>query len=207
MTNRLSPELTLTGSYEKCWKKINNHWWLYKKENNNEKFSELFAYQIAELLDIDTVKYELDDGYIRCENLASIYNFEPMASLCDDDDSYQRVFDTLYKISESIAVSYLKLMTFDIIINNVDRHNENCGLLRDKKTGRIISLTPNFDNNLSLLSVDPELTNKDGFLLVFKKFLVNHPIAYDLYQKIHLPCLDEKMIKNILDKYSKVISL
>ena len=196
--SKLSPELTLTGSYEKCWKKINNSWWLYKKENSNELFSELFSSQIAELLNIPTVHYFYEDGFIKCENFASLYNFEPMSSLCDDDDTYQRAFDTLYEIDPDIAIDYLKLMMFDIIVNNVDRHNENYGLLRDKKNGRIIALAPNFDNNLSLISVDPTLSNKDGFITVFKKFLTSHPIAYELYKKIKLPLLDENKLKMIM---------
>ena len=116
----------------------------------------------------------------------------------DDDDTYQRAFDTLYEIDPDIAIDYLKLMMFDIIVNNVDRHNENYGLLRDKKNGRIIALAPNFDNNLSLISVDPTLSNKDGFITVFKKFLTSHPIAYELYKKIKLPLLDENKLKMIM---------
>ena len=69
---------------------------------------------------------------------------------------------------------------------------------RRSKAGRIIALAPNFDNNLSLISVDPTLSNKDGFITVFKKFLTSHPIAYELYKKIKLPLLDENKIKTIM---------
>ena len=204
--SRLSPELTLVGSYEKCWKKIDNRWWLYKKENEQEIFSELFSYQIAELLDIPTVKYFFEDGFIKCENFATIYNFEPMSSLCGDDDTYQCAFDILFKLGQSFAIDYLKLMMFDIIVNNVDRHNENYGLLRDKRSGKIVSLAPNFDNNLSLIRIDPDLNNADGFLSVFKKFLLNHPVAYELYKKIHLPILDEEKIRNVLSTIPIIVN-
>ena len=30
----LTPEITTTGSFEKGWKLINNHWWLYKNGND-----------------------------------------------------------------------------------------------------------------------------------------------------------------------------
>lgn len=195
---RLSPELTLTGSYEKCWKNINNHWWLYKKENHNELFSELLASKIASLLGIPTVEYQFDSGYIKCLNFTEHYNFEPMSSLCEEDDSYERVFNTLYELDEHIAFEYLTLMMFDIIVNNVDRHNQNYGLLRDKKTGKIVSLAPNFDNNLALLSSDPHLNNKEGFLSIFSKFLSKNQIAYRLYKQIHLPLLNEQQIKDAL---------
>lgn len=195
---KLSPELTLTGSYEKCWKNISSQWWLYKKENDNELFSEMFSSRIAKALGIPTVEYLYDDGYIKCLNFAEFYNFEPMSSLCDNDDNYDKVFNILYDIDKQIAFDYLKLMMFDVIVNNVDRHNENYGLLRDKKTGAIISLSPNFDNNISLLGIDPNLNNQDGFVSVFKKFLSNNENAYRLYKNIHLPLLDENIIRNII---------
>ena len=36
-----TPELTNTGSFEKCWRLIDGTWWMYKSGNNNEYFSEL----------------------------------------------------------------------------------------------------------------------------------------------------------------------
>lgn len=197
---KLSPELTLNGSYEKCWKLIDNHWWLFKKENKNELFSELLASRIASLLGIFTVEYQYDNGFIKCLNFAEHYNFEPMSSLCDDDDSYEHVFNAIYARDEHIALDYLKLMMFDIIVNNVDRHNQNYGFLRDRLTGKLVCLAPNYDNNLSLISVDPNLNSKDGFLSVFHKFLSHNAKAYELYKNIHLPFLDEKKLKNILDE-------
>ena len=40
----------------------------------------------------------------------------------------------------------------DTIIFNMDRHTQNFGFLRDIDTGEIISLAPNFDNNVALIS-------------------------------------------------------
>ena len=34
-----TPELTNTGSFEKCWKLIDGTWWMYKSGNENEYFS------------------------------------------------------------------------------------------------------------------------------------------------------------------------
>ena len=34
----------------------------------------------------------------------------------------------------------------------MDRHTQNFGFLRDIDTGEIISLAPNFDNNVALIS-------------------------------------------------------
>ena len=45
-----TPELTNIGSFEKCWRLIDNKWWLYKTGNQLEYFSELFIAKLAEKL-------------------------------------------------------------------------------------------------------------------------------------------------------------
>lgn len=37
-----TPELTNTGSYEKCWKIKDNYWYMYKKEPLESLFSEIY---------------------------------------------------------------------------------------------------------------------------------------------------------------------
>ncbi len=46
-----TPELTNIGSYEKCWRRIDNHWWMYKQGNDLERFSEMFAFKLVNALD------------------------------------------------------------------------------------------------------------------------------------------------------------
>ena len=192
---KLTPEITATGSFEKGWKLIKNHWWLYKSGTDKQIFSELCSYEVAKLLKINTAIYEYDNGYIRSLNFAEDYNFEPIASLAGDDDNYDTVFNILYDINKKIAKDYLKLIMFDSVINNIDRHNENAGLLRDRKTGRIVSLAPNFDNNLALLSNSEFLSKdvkKDGFIKVFVKFLTNNEKAKALYKEIDFVSLNKE---------------
>ena len=40
----------------------------------------------------------------------------------------------------------------DALVFNVDRHTQNYGLLRCRETGEILSMAPNFDNNMALIS-------------------------------------------------------
>ena len=42
-----TPELTNTGSFEKCWKLIDGEWWMYKSAGHEELFSELFIYHLG----------------------------------------------------------------------------------------------------------------------------------------------------------------
>ena len=226
--NQLTPEITTTGSFEKGWKYINGEWWLYKSGNKNQIFAELFSYHFAKLIGLNTAIYEYDGGYIRSKNFATRYNFEPMASLLGDNDDNKVIFDELYKISIDIAKDYLKLIAFDAIVFNVDRHNENVGLLRDRRNGKIVSLAPNFDNNMAFYSnteISLNMPQKDNMIKSFASFLKNNEIAKEIYKDIVFPditiqdlgCIVNKVeikinnidevIATLLERYNYVKSL
>ena len=197
---RLSPQYSLLGSYEKCWRLINNEWWMYKSENTKERYSEIIASRISSILGIPTAYYELDEEYIRTKNFASKYNYESISSLAGDDDSYEHVFDVLYQLDKELAKQYLAIIFFDALVNNVDRHNENLGILRDKEDGHIVSLAPNFDLNMSLFSRSSLLIKKvDGFISLFARFVKSHDHVLELYQEIDFNPLNEEIIKETMN--------
>lgn len=200
---KLTPQLTLGGSYEKCWRKENNEWWLYKKGNENEIYSELLCSKLAKKLNIPTAEYEYANNVIKTKNFANNVNYEPVLSIAGDDDSYDNVFNCLDNISSDLAKSYIKLIWFDSLVNNVDRHNENCGFLRDRKTGRIIALAPNFDNNLALISLNENLNldvKKDGFIKQFRDFISNNDKAKQYFFEINFPVLTKIMIMDCINE-------
>ena len=202
---KLSPELTTTGSFEKGWRYIDRQWWLYKSGNDKQFFSELFCSRFAELIGIPTVKYELDHGYIRCLNFSPVYNFEPMAAIADDNEDYDYLFNLLYAMDPKLAKEYLKLIFFDTAVNNIDRHNENLGLLRDYRSGRIVSLAPNFDNNLALIATTDSLNanlKKDGFVEVFVRFLKKNEVAMECFKELDLKDISIYEIQGIVDSIS-----
>lgn len=154
----ISPELTNIGSFEKCWRLIDGHWYMIKKGSYKENFSEVLISNIAAYLGFNAVKYEaLEDGaLVKCRdftNNAEI-DFEPMFSFVRDywgiDDSIEVLKDLGY-IEE-----FLDIIFMDALCYNIDRHTFNFGILR--KDGEPIGLAPNFDNNLGLSGV---LANKD----------------------------------------------
>ena len=199
---KLSPEITTTGSFEKGWRYIDNEWWLYKSGNANQLFSELFSCKFAELIGVNTVKYELEDKYIKCKNFSPIYNFEPIASLADSNDNYENIFSILINIDRYLARDYLKLIFFDTVVNNIDRHNENMGLLRNADNGQIISLAPNFDNNLSLLATNEVINTdmrQDGFAKLFINFLIKNDEARKLFKTIQFKPIEIMDIQNIVN--------
>ena len=196
---KLSPQYSLLGSYEKCWKLIDNEWWMYKVGTKEERYSEYISALISKKLGIPTAEYELVDNYIRSKNFAAKHNFEPLSALCGGDDSYDHVFNTLYDLDKELARQYLVLIWFDALVNNVDRHNENVGFLRSKKSGAVISLAPNYDLNMSLFARNPLLIKeKDGFISLYLKFVNKNKKAKELYQSMSPLMITEENINDVL---------
>lgn len=198
----LTPELTTNGSYEKGWRNIDGNWWLYKVGTVNERYSEVFYSRLFEKLNLPTAHYEIDGNYIRTANFAKGVNFEPMISLVGDNEDIEYIYDALNKINHQIALDYLRLITFDVILNNVDRHNENCGVLRNKETGEIISLAPNYDDNLSLISRNTTLiaTEQEGFLSLFLKTIRKSKKIKEGLKEIEFPIITSNLLRSIHEK-------
>ncbi len=199
-----TPELTNIGSYEKCWRLIDGGWWMYKSGNQNEYFSELFICALGEKLGLDMAHYELDGGYIRTKDFtrgASV-NFEPISALTDDNDDYEECFDVISALSAELAEQYLKIIWLDTVCYNMDRHTENFGFLRDVKSGEILSMAPNFDNNIALISrgYPTDVTRKtDGIIRIFKEFLDAKPAARQMLLDIRLPNITEELLDDSLN--------
>lgn len=206
---RFNPELTLIGSYEKCWKIENGEWYMYKSGTKNEIFSEWFCSRLCKALGLPTAEYDIIDGYIKTKNFASDYDFEPLKSIAGEDDSYEHCFPLIESISEEIAIQYLYLIWFDALVYNPDRYNENCGFFRDRKTGKIVSLAPNFDNNLALFARDIPSTpkrNTDGLIKSLKSFFQKNKKAKRLYANLPLPVITLEMVNKILDNQESPVS-
>lgn len=194
-----TPELTNTGSYEKCWRLIDGVWWMYKSGNANEYFSELFICKLGEKLGLDMAHYEMDDGYIRSENFTdgTEYNFEPISSIMDENDNYSDCFDAICKLSPELAEQYLRIVWLDTVCYNMDRHTENFGFLRDVSSGKIVSMAPNYDNNIALISRGyPNSTDRehDGLVRFFREFVRGNSAARAMLQDMELPEITDELI-------------
>ena len=166
----------------------------------------LFAYELAKLIGIRIAEYSYDEPYVRSKNFADEMNFEPAASFCGDNDDYEPSFEAMMRLGEDIAVDYLRLMMFDAWIFNVDRHNENYGIMRDRLTGEVISLAPNFDCNLSLISRSKTLSDKpesDGLIKVFLRFVKTRKDVGDVYRNLDYADLSLDEISDALDRVPK----
>ncbi len=198
-----TPELTNTGSFEKCWSLIDGEWWMYKSGDKNAFFSELFICNLGKLLGLNIAYYEMDGKYIRTKNFTDgkNVNFEPMASFTDDD-GYLNCFNIIYSLSPELAKEYLYIIWFDTVCYNMDRHTQNFGFIRDCESGEILCMAPNYDNNIALISngmtMDVNRKN-DGFIRFFKEFLSSSSIACQMYKKMELPVITEEIVDKALD--------
>ena len=200
-----TPELTNTGSYEKCWRLIYGVWWMYKSGNQNEYFSELFICTLGKKLGLDMAQYEMNDGYIRTKDFTNgaAVNFEPISSLMDDNENYSDCFNAILNISPELAKQYLKIVWFDTICYNMDRHTGNFGFLRDIQSGKFISMAPNFDNNIALISrgyPQDKTREKDGIIRFFRDFIADDTNARQMIREIDLPEITEEIIEESLNE-------
>lgn len=190
-----SPELTNIGSYEKCWRIQDGGWWLCKSGTPLERFSELFIARLGERLGFSMAKYVPDGACVKTPDFTGgVYNFEPAAAIVGDEEGYVFNYDRLTVLHPALGSQYLDILYMDALCFNMDRHTQNYGLLRDPSTGGIVSMAPNFDNNIALISrgygQDARQTN--GFLInLFEELLAEHGLAYQA------PVLDEGIIKQI----------
>ena len=169
-------ELGTTGSFEKAWKFIDGQWCMYKRGNTEELISEFFCYCFSHYLNEPVAEYKImriESTGIRNKsnifilskdftNNASV-DFEPFWNLFwgETDEKF-----ILQSIPESLCIPYLKIIYFDALLQNPDRHSQNIGLLKDAETGEIIKLAPNFDFNMALIAKSElDFNKKKGSIL------------------------------------------
>ncbi len=194
-----TPELTNVGSFEKCWKLKNGRWWMYKRANHSELFSELFIYELGVALGMNMAVYERGDGFIRSldfTNSAEV-NFEPASAFMGDNEDYCDVVEALYALCPEAIPDYVKMIFLDTVCANPDRHTNNFGLLRNIRTGAFVGLAPNFDNNMALISRGYPAYPKTSDILIkdLRRLIEKHPSFAD-----YIPELTEDAVVGILAK-------
>ena len=95
------------------------------------------------------------------------------------------------------------MIYLDTLCSNVDRHTKNYGVLRDVNSGKIISLAPNYDNNIALISRGyPKSTNRENDKLIdfFLDLLKEVPKASELFNELEIPVVTADMINECIDE-------
>ncbi len=200
-----TPELSNIGSEEKGWKPEADGWWLYKNQKPGENLSEYITSQIGKALGFNMAEYYLEAGgsLIKTKDFtAGRYNLQHIDCMMKDhcengaeipDDDYLYNYRTLMKLSEDIAADYIRICICDALCENFDRHTKNYGLLTDRRTGEIVSLAPNYDNNNSLFANRGlDIERNSGVMRYFAEFASQNSMP------LAVPDIDDKTLENII---------
>lgn len=195
-----TPELTNIGSFEKCWKLRDGEWWMYKRADHNEQFSELFTCELGKALGMNMAQYVRGDQCVKTKdftNSASV-NFEAAYSFMGDNDDYADTVKKLNELSPNLVPDYVNMIFLDTLVANPDRHTFNFGILRTPETGKIIGFAPNFDNNMALIArgYPKNVERKNDVLIkLFHEFL-----EHSYHFRSIIPVITEDMVASVLKK-------
>jgi len=154
-----SPEFTTNGMLPKCWRRIGNKVYLYKggtegyANSGLEPYSEFYAAQVAEAMEIDHVKYDLEMWKGKLCSVCPLFTSESY-SFVPAHVAYPSLSSTelLRKVyGTPFYGSLVDMLVFDAVIANHDRHYGNFGFLRNNISGKLEAVAPIFDNGMSLL--------------------------------------------------------
>ena len=159
-----SPDNTSVGNLKKRWKIANDKRILIKGGSNpfrQEPYNEVVAYQIAKALGIPHVPYSLlyIDGYpySECEDFVSAnedlvpaYLINKALKKSNNDSSYTHLLKCADQLGIKGFEDYInKLIVFDFIIANEDRHFNNFGVIRNSLSLEFVGPAPIYDSGSS----------------------------------------------------------
>jgi hypothetical protein len=159
-----SPEFTTDGNLPKAWRFFGEDGiYLYKGGSSgfanagNEPYSEYYASQIAEVMGLNAVPYDLEQWKgitaSKCKLFTDWHTgYVPIGRIVKTGgiDAVLAYYD-LQK-NKNYADEIRDMLVFDALIYNTDRHFGNFGVLRDNHSGEILRPAPLFDHGLSLFS-------------------------------------------------------
>lgn len=196
-TTRGYKELGTVGSYEKCWKYMDNVWYMYKQGSTAELISEYYAFQFLKVMDAPVAEYAVHRGITKETGLEFVYmvskdftnnaayDFEPFCNYFSDHEEPEYI---LPRLDKRFLIDYVMMLFYDVLLYNGDRHNQNVGFLRDSTSGEIIGLSPYFDYNLALVSTGiPRIDCEKGN--VYANSFLENRICCDVLRS-HFPDKD-----------------
>jgi hypothetical protein len=161
-TFRSSPEFTTNGMLAKCWRRVDGKIMLFKSgtegfaNSGKEPYSEFYAYQVAEVMGLNAVQYNLSKWKGKlcstCELFTDIETSYISIGRLVNEGGVKAVLKYYKELGEEYYQNTVDMFVFDALICNTDRHFGNFGVLIDNKTNKIISTAPIFDNGLSLFN-------------------------------------------------------
>ena len=161
-----SPEFTTNGMLKKCWRRVDGKIYLYKggtmgaANTGKEPYSEFYAAQIAQIMGIKHVDYNLRQwkGMLSsvCELFTDINTAYVPIGRFVGKDSLLAIAQLLKDYGEEFYNEFADMLVFDALIFNTDRHTGNFGLLVDSHTNKVKAFAPVFGNGFSLFNIAME---------------------------------------------------
>ena len=157
------PEFTTNGALPKCWRRVDGKIKLYKggtvgaSNTGNEPYSEFYAAQIAKVLGINAIEYNIScwKGELcsTCDIFTSKeYSYLPVGRIVESG-GFEAVKECYKNLGKKFEKALNDLIVFDAIICNVDRHFCNFGFIVDNETNQIVAPAPLFDHGNSLFNM------------------------------------------------------
>ena len=157
-----SPEFTTNGMLPKCWRRESGVIRLYKggtsgfSNTGNEPYSEFYAAQIAELLGIDAIRYNLARWKGQLCSTCELFtgkdrSFLPVGRIVNKG-GMPAVREYYEKLGPEYVEALNDMLVLDALICNTDRHYGNFGFLIDSHTNQIAAPAPLFDHGNSLFN-------------------------------------------------------
>ena len=157
-----SPEVTTNGMLPKCWRRESGVIRLYKggtsgfSNTGNEPYSEFYAAQIAELLGIDAIRYNLARWKGQLCSTCELFtgkdrSFLPVGRIVNKG-GMPAVREYYEKLGPEYVEALNDMLVLDALICNTDRHYGNFGFLIDSHTNQIAAPAPLFDHGNSLFN-------------------------------------------------------
>ncbi len=158
-----SPELTTHGMLPKCWRRMKDGRIILFKSGSggaanagNEPYSEYYAFQIAEAMELNAVQYNLNQWKKRLCSTCELFTGKKLsyipAGRIVTEGGWAAVIEYYKMLGKKFYDSLADMLIFDAVICNEDRHFGNFGLIIDNKTNTITDTAPIFDNGLALFN-------------------------------------------------------
>ncbi len=156
------PEFTTNGMLPKCWRRDRGQIKLFKggtsgaSNTGNEPYSEFYAYQIAEIMGIKAIPYNLSrwKGELcsTCELFTDKeYSFLPVGRIVTSG-GMKAVREHYEALGSEFINALNDMLVLDALLFNTDRHFGNFGFLVDNKTNKLVAPAPLFDHGNALFN-------------------------------------------------------
>ena len=171
-----TPNASTDGSFTKTWKYEDGDWWLYKLQPSAATRIEVGISRVLQSIGWDAAEYRYVGKFLKRVKVRNFVQpeefFEPYDSFrflfddpSDDDDV---VYRNIASLGAEFEEAWKRILLADAVFVNTDRHMRNFGVIRSSRTGEVLRLAPNFDNNQAYLA-NPSGTYSDRMLKLHMK--------------------------------------